>query len=575
MKLFNIAYIAIVLNLALFMNNTYAQTNLWTYEEKFNTLTNGDINGQDSWVVIGGGAGDVAQVVITGTPYEGAKHFLLQDNSSSGYNCNNAKRSITGIANGTVYFSLKKAFNTAFAFFLENQINQTVIDLALPPDGKIKSYQNNGPAYEQIDNLTYNADTYYRFGIAFETGSGLWEGLSASTWKLTMDGGVTWSSPQAFEYRSTSATSITGIYLQVCGNIDGINTYFDYISPNYTDPPTITLGSNAPSTASQCAGTTKVTIQSFSLAVTNANGNLTDVGFTTTGSYAQTDIAKYQLWYRATTNDISGASQLGTDLVSSGNAGARAFAPFSSPTLTVGTTYYFWITADIAVGAANNNTIAVNAIAATNLTSTSNKAGSASAGDTQTIKALPTVSFTAQPGASACIGVDVTYTTQTGMSNYVWVVPGTLSSDYSITSGGTGTTSNTVTLKWLTTGSKTVTINYTDGNGCTPASAISSTATTVNAPATATVDWNNSNIQEITLSTCRSLTFTNGKSGGIYTLLIKQNSSGGWAVIWPANVKWAGGIAPTLTTSADAADMLRFMFDGTNYLDAAVRLDIK
>jgi len=67
--------------------------------------------------------------------------------------------------------------------------------------------------------------------------------------------------------------------------------------------------------------------------------------------------------------------------------------------------------------------------------------------------------------------------------------------DYSITSGGTGT-SNTVTLKYLTSGSKTVTINYTTSSGCTAASAISSTATVVNAlpvpvitgPATACVN---------------------------------------------------------------------------------------
>jgi len=55
---------------------------------------------------------------------------------------------------------------------------------------------------------------------------------------------------------------------------------------------TITLGSNAPSAANQCAGTTKVVIQSFSLEVTVSDGNLTDVGFTTTGTYVQADIIK-------------------------------------------------------------------------------------------------------------------------------------------------------------------------------------------------------------------------------------------------------------------------------------------
>ena len=98
-----------------------------------------------------------------------------------------------------------------------------------------------------------------------------------------------------------------------------------------------------------------------------------------------------------------------------------------------------------------------------------------------TVNALSTPTFTSQPGASVCTDTDVTYTTQAGQTNYIWVVPGVLNTDYSITSGGIGTTTNTVTLKWLTTGSKTVTINYTNANGCSAASPTSSTATTVNA----------------------------------------------------------------------------------------------
>jgi hypothetical protein len=96
-----------------------------------------------------------------------------------------------------------------------------------------------------------------------------------------------------------------------------------------------------------------------------------------------------------------------------------------------------------------------------------------------TVNALPTPTFTAQPGATACANTDVTYTTQSGQNNYVWTVPGTLGTDYTITSGGVGTSSNTVTLKWLTAGSKTVTINYTNSNGCTAVTATSSTATMV------------------------------------------------------------------------------------------------
>ena len=75
---------------------------------------------------------------------------------------------------------------------------------------------------------------------------------------------------------------------------------------------------------------------------------------------------------------------------------------------------------------------------------------------------------------------NVTYATQGGESAYVWSVPGSPGTNYSIVSGGTSGTNSTVTLNWLTTGSQTVTVNYTDVNGCTGVSAATNT-TTVNA----------------------------------------------------------------------------------------------
>ncbi|NTW31031.1 MAG: hypothetical protein HGB12_00075 [Bacteroidetes bacterium] len=95
----------------------------------------------------------------------------------------------------------------------------------------------------------------------------------------------------------------------------------------------------------------------------------------------------------------------------------------------------------------------------------------------------------------------------------------------------------------------------------------------INSPAA--VNWNNSNVQEITLTTDRLFTFTNGKSGAIYTLIIKQNATGGWKVSWPSNVKWIGGTAPTLTSNANAVDMFKFVNDGTNFLGDTPALDIK
>lgn len=101
---------------------------------------------------------------------------------------------------------------------------------------------------------------------------------------------------------------------------------------------------------------------------------------------------------------------------------------------------------------------------------------------TMTVNPVPTPSFSTQPGANSCVGSSVTYTTQSGQTNYVWTLPGIINSDFMIISGGISNTDNTVTLNWLTTGSKTVSVNYTS-SGCTGATPASNT-TNVNASPT-------------------------------------------------------------------------------------------
>ncbi|MCX6246079.1 MAG: PKD domain-containing protein [Bacteroidetes bacterium] len=66
-----------------------------------------------------------------------------------------------------------------------------------------------------------------------------------------------------------------------------------------------------------------------------------------------------------------------------------------------------------------------------------------------------------------CIGLTAVYTTQAAMTNYVWSV----SAGGSITAGGTAT-DNTVTVTWNVAGAQSVSINYTDGNGCTAAAPV-------------------------------------------------------------------------------------------------------
>ncbi len=77
-----------------------------------------------------------------------------------------------------------------------------------------------------------------------------------------------------------------------------------------------------------------------------------------------------------------------------------------------------------------------------------------------------------------------------------------------------------------------------------------------------TIDLENGNVYEVTLTANCTFTFSNppasGK-GGSFTLLLKQDATGERTVTWPASVKWAGGTAPTLTTVASSIDILTFI----------------
>ena len=82
------------------------------------------------------------------------------------------------------------------------------------------------------------------------------------------------------------------------------------------------------------------------------------------------------------------------------------------------------------------------------------------------VYALPEPTITGS--TSACLGsTNKVYSTQPGMTNYQW----TVSAGGTITAGGTAT-SNSVTITWTTLGPQTISVNYTNTNGCSASAAI-------------------------------------------------------------------------------------------------------
>lgn len=88
--------------------------------------------------------------------------------------------------------------------------------------------------------------------------------------------------------------------------------------------------------------------------------------------------------------------------------------------------------------------------------------------------------------------------------------------------------------------------------------------------ATITFDVSDSNIQTVTLGGNRTLAISNAAVGQCFMLRLLQDGTGSRTVTWFTTIKWAGGAAPTLTTTANKADMLGFVVTSAGNYDGFV-----
>lgn len=95
-------------------------------------------------------------------------------------------------------------------------------------------------------------------------------------------------------------------------------------------------------------------------------------------------------------------------------------------------------------------------------------------------------------------------------------------------------------------------------------------ATTLTDGATINWDLSQNQVASVTLAGNRTLAFpTNLVDGGVYILIVRQDATGSRTLGFTGNYKFAGGSAPTLTTTASKADILTFVSDGTNMYGVA------
>ena len=87
---------------------------------------------------------------------------------------------------------------------------------------------------------------------------------------------------------------------------------------------------------------------------------------------------------------------------------------------------------------------------------------------------------------------------------------------------------------------------------------------------TVTFDLNEANTHTVTLDGNRTLVISNETAGQKFIIKLVQDGTGSRTVSWFSTIKWAGGVVPTLTTTANKADVFGFICTGTDAYDGFV-----
>jgi hypothetical protein len=287
---------------------------------------------------------------------------------------------------------------------------------------------------------------------------------AVTNYQYSTDNGANWTilSPAS----TTSPITVTGlasssqIQLQAINGVGNscpasfiLNNTISSITAasSYTNAPTQTF------TATFGSSITGLTSSNFSLVTTGSISGASIVSVSGSGTN-----------YTITVNNGTGNGTIGVNFINSTGLirGINTALPFAGETTTIG------IPAVNKFGRINTSASDyLNKNGAIGTSSIVNKNGKTGL--------IPIPTFTVQPGITADLSTDVTYTTESGKTNYIWTIPGVLNTDYTITSGGT-TADNSLTLKWLTRGIKIISINYAL-NGITALNITSSNPTNVGA----------------------------------------------------------------------------------------------
>jgi len=150
-----------------------------------------------------------------------------------------------------------------------------------------------------------------------------------------------------------------------------------------------------------------------------------------------------------------------------------------------------------------------------------------------------------------------TLPTTDSTANYVLKTNGSGTLGFAAAAAGDVTLTGTQTLTNKTIEAGTFTNGYTEE------------VNTANTSTAYTISLADGSFQVLTLTGNATITMPTATAGRSFILLLKQDGTGSRTVTW-STVKWPGGTAPTVTSTASKQDIYSFFADGTNWYGTTV-----
>ena len=508
---------------------------------------------------------------------------------------------VTGVASGTVDISYTVTGVSVVMNVTVNALPGTSFTVSSNPGclGVAQTFASSAPPCSGAD-LIFNGTT---------SAASKASPVSTSTTNVTMEGWVKWNGagagPQMIISNGSSGLPGSGqgyaLYHQagvvkiVLSNVTVLTSTYTLTPNAWTHLAVVVNGSNqwtlyangAATSIAAASATSNVPSGPFAIGsdVTNPgevfNGEIDEVKFWNSSRTLPQVSADMVACYTAPQSGLvgnwtfsEGSGTTTADASGAGNTLTLTSTTWSTSTNPLST--YAWSFGDASTSTVNNatHTYAAAASYTSTLTVTSSAGCTASATKAVTVNTSPTASFTSSAGANTCSSTNVTYTTQSGQSSYVWTLAGAAGTDYTVIAGSTSSTSNTVTIQWLTAGSKTVTVNYTDANGCTSLSPASNTTNVTIRPTasfTSSAGANtcsSTNVTYTTQSGQSSYVWTlTGAAGTDYTVIAGSTSSTSNTV----TVQWLTAGSKTVTVNYTDANGCTSLSPASNTTNVTIR----